>query len=125
MNALIPPHNLQKGDKVAIIATARKISEQELLPALELLQQWGLKPVLGKNCYAVHHQFAGTDAQRAADLQWALDDESIKAIIAVRGGYGTVRIVDAVNFAGFQKQPKWMVGYKPFGVSEFTRYYAH
>ena len=60
---------LKSGDKIAIIATARKISEQELAPSVEILKQWGLQPVLGKNIYAQENQFAGSDAQRAEDLQ--------------------------------------------------------
>ncbi len=116
MNEKIRPSYLKTGDSVAIIATARKISEKELHPALELLKSWGLKPVLGKHIYAIENQFAGSDTQRTADLQWALDDEAIKAIIIVRGGYGTLRIIDEVVFTKFTKHPKWIVGYSDITV---------
>jgi len=112
---IIPPF-LKPGDKVAIVATARKILAEELAFALETLRKWGLEPVLGKNIYATDNQFAGSDEQRAADLQWAINDESIKAIFIARGGYGTVRIIDKVDFSKFKPCPKWVVGYSDVTV---------
>jgi muramoyltetrapeptide carboxypeptidase len=120
MNEKIRPSYLKTGDSVAIIATARKISEKELNPALDVLKSWGLIPVLGKHIYFIENQFAGSDAQRTADLQWALDDNTIKAIIIVRGGYGTLRIIDNLDFTKFKKHPKWIVGY-----SDITVLHAH
>lgn len=112
---IIPPY-LKAGDTVAIIATARKISPEELEPALHFLQRHELKVESGKHLFAVDRQFAGTDEQRRADLQWALDHPEIKAIIIARGGYGTVRLVDGINFNGFKKNPKWLVGYSDVTV---------
>ncbi|HKC68381.1 MAG TPA: LD-carboxypeptidase [Bacteroidia bacterium] len=108
--------HLKQNDKIAIVATARKISEAELAFAVETFKSWGLQPVLGKNIYATENQFAGSDKQRAADLQWAINDDSIKAIIIARGGYGTVRIVDAVNFTKLKTNPKFMIGYSDVTV---------
>jgi muramoyltetrapeptide carboxypeptidase len=116
MKALKAPPYLKQGDKIAVIATARKISEEELRPALNVFVQWGLTPVLGKHVYETHHQFAGTDEQRASDLQWALNSEEFKAIIIVRGGYGTIRIMDAIDFSMFEKHPKWLIGYSDVTV---------
>lgn len=116
MNEKIRPSYLKTGDSVAIIATARKISAEELNPALDVLKSWGLVPVLGKHIYSIENQFAGSDAQRTEDLQWALDDTNIKAIIIVRGGYGTLRIIDNIDFAAFKKHPKWVVGYSDITV---------
>ena len=99
------PAFLKPGDKVAIVATARKISADELRPAKMILKEWGLEVVLGENIFEIDHQFAGTDAQRAKDLQWALNDESIKAIICARGGYGTIRLMDRINFDMFRQHP--------------------
>lgn len=110
------PHNLRKGDTVAIVSTARKISEEELRPALQLLEQWGLKAVLGKTIGAEENQFAGSDALRAADLQEMMDDPKIRAIWCARGGYGTVRIIDRLDFSTFKKNPKWIVGYSDVTV---------
>jgi muramoyltetrapeptide carboxypeptidase len=113
---MIIPTYLKKGDKIGIIATARKISEAELAPALKIIEEKGLIPVLGKNLLGACHQFSGTDAERSADLQTMLDDESIKAIIVARGGYGTVRIIDNIDFSNFKKHPKWIVGYSDITV---------
>jgi muramoyltetrapeptide carboxypeptidase len=110
------PASLSKGDKVGIVASARKISKEDIAPSVELLKQWGLEVVLGKNLFNEYNQFAGTDEERAFDLQTMLDDESIKAIIIARGGYGTVRIIDKIDFTKFEKQPKWIVGYSDVTV---------
>lgn len=110
------PSFLTKGDKVAIVATARKISRDEVSFSMEILQKWGLRPVLGKNIFKAQHQFAGTDERRAEDFQQMLDDEKIKAIFCARGGYGTVRIIDELNFNEFRKNPKWIVGYSDITV---------
>lgn len=113
---MIIPTYLKKGDKIGIVATARKISEAELVPALKILEEKGLMPQLGKYVLGAHHQFSGTDAERCADLQHMLDDESIKAIIVARGGYGTLRIIDSLDFTAFAKHPKWIVGYSDITV---------
>lgn len=110
------PKSLQKGDSIAIVSTARKISEEELLPALQILENWGLKYELGKTIGAAENQFAGSDALRAADFQNMLDDPKIKAIWCARGGYGTVRIIDKLDFSTFKKNPKWIIGYSDVTV---------
>jgi muramoyltetrapeptide carboxypeptidase len=108
--------NLQKNDKIAIISTARKITYEEIKPALETLESWGLIPVLGDNLFCEENQYSGSDEQRAADLQTALDNKEIKAIICARGGYGTVRIIDKIDFSGFIQNPKWIIGYSDITV---------
>ena len=115
-NKVQSPKPIKAGDKVAIVATARKISEAELEPAKRLFESWGLRVVLPKNIYAEDNQFAGNDEQRAADLQWALDNEEVKAVVCARGGYGTVRIIDQIDFTQFAKRPKWVVGYSDVTV---------
>src|SRR4051794_23011949 len=97
----VSPPYLKKDDKVAIIATAKSFESAEIKPAIKLLESWGLEIVTGKNLYKKHHQFAGTDEERLSDLQEMLDDDSVKAILCVRGGYGTNRIIDEVNFKKF------------------------
>ncbi len=105
------PSPLSKGDRVALVAPARKISKPEILFAIQTLEGWGLQVVLGNFLFAESNQFAGTDAQRASDLQIAFDDPEIKAIFCARGGYGTVRIIDQLDFTQFCKNPKWIVGF--------------
>lgn len=115
MNLIQPPF-LKKGDKIAIIASARKISLEELQPAIEVFQSWGLEVVLGKNLFRAEHQFSGSDEERAEDLQAALNDDSVRAVISARGGYGTMRIIDKIDFAKFRSQPKWVIGYSDITV---------
>lgn len=110
------PEFLKKGDKIGIIAPARKVSKEEMLPAIEILNSWGLEVVLGKNLFCEENQFSGSDEQRAEDLQTMLNDSSIKAIISARGGYGTLRIIDKIDFSKFIQQPKWLVGYSDVTV---------
>lgn len=110
------PKHLKTGDTITIISTARKISIEELTPAIKVFESWGLAVKFGKNLFKEHHQFAGTTEQRIADLQEALDDSESKAIICARGGYGTVQLIDAINFSTFEKSPKWVVGYSDVTV---------
>lgn len=110
------PQALKIGDKISIISTARKISLEEVQPAINLLTEWGLEVVLGKNLFAEDHQFAGTKAQRLADLQQALNNDEIKAVFCARGGYGTVQLIDEIDFSDFKKHPKWIVGYSDVTV---------
>ena len=107
---------LKNGDKVAIAATARKVSPSEMQPAVRLLQSWGLQVVVPEGLYSADNQFAGDDNHRAALLQSLLDDDGIKAVFCARGGYGTVRIVDRLDFSRFAQSPKWIVGYSDVTV---------
>jgi len=110
------PPILQQGDTAAIICTAKKISEVEVQSAINQLSAWGLNVVLGANLFSQDHQFSGTVEQRCTDLQWALDDRSIKAILCARGGYGTVQLIDHINFKHFKHHPKWLIGYSDVTV---------
>lgn len=110
------PSYLKIGDTVAIVSTARKITEAELQPALDLLSSWGLNYVLGTTIGGEEGQFAGSDALRAKDFQEMLNNPEVKAIWCARGGYGTVRMVDLIDFSNFIKHPKWIVGYSDITV---------
>lgn len=110
-----PPY-LRPGDTIGICAPARKVTMQELEPAVKLLESWGLYVVFGKNLFKAEHQFSGTDAERAEDLQTFLDDPAVKAVISARGGYGTMRIVDRLDFTAFNAAPKWIIGYSDITV---------
>ncbi len=110
------PKHLQKGDKIGIISTARKISREEIAPAIKLIESWGLKVQLGEHLFDEFHQFAGTTLARIEDLQNMLDDDSIRAILCARGGYGTVQLIDSVSFSKFVANPKWIAGYSDVTV---------
>ena len=113
---MITPPYLQKGDTVAILATARKHIVKSMQPTIDLLESWGLHVVIGKSIGLEENQLAGNDEQRAADLQEQLDNPNIKAIWCARGGYGTVRVVDLIDFTAFKKSPKWLVGFSDVTV---------
>ena len=113
-SGLLPPY-LKKGDKIAITCPAKKLP-RPMDDAVALLQSWGLEVVLGDTVTASYHQFAGDDDLRAHDLQRFIDDDSIKAIIAARGGYGTIRMIDKVDFSRFAQKPKWLIGFSDITV---------
>ena len=111
----IPPY-LKKGDTVAVVCTARKFFPEDAKPAIDLLESWGLKVKLGKTIGLDSCQLGGTDTERAADFQDQLDNDNIKAIWCARGGYGTVRIIDMIDFSKFKKHPKWVMGFSDVTV---------
>ena len=110
---LVQPPYLQSGDSVAIVAPSGilKHKESELNMAKALLESWGLKVKIGTHVFSKANHFAGTDSQRAFDLQSQLDNPNIKAIWSARGGYGAVRVLDKLDFSKFRLNPKWLIGY--------------
>jgi len=114
---LIKPPNLKKGDTIIILSPAGRIKNKSSVEAgIRLANHWGLVVFFGNHLLSQDHTFAGTDAQRTEDLQKALDNPSIKAIWAARGGYGAVRIIDDLDFTKFMENPKWVVGYSDITV---------
>jgi len=108
---IIPP-KLKEGDTVGIVAPARKVSQAQLDPAFVVLTSWGLNPKMAANIFSPNHSYlAGTDDERRADLQGMIDDPEVKAIFCARGGYGSTRIIDDINFAPLSKHPKWLIGF--------------
>ena len=113
---MITPSPLQRGQKVAIVAPAKSIGENDVDKAIEIFEAWGLEVVLGRHLFSTFHQYAGRDGQRAADLQRAINDPEIKAIFCVRGGYGTARMMDRIDFNPLRRSPKWVVGFSDVTV---------
>ncbi|MET4105517.1 LD-carboxypeptidase [Hymenobacter sp. UYP22] len=105
------PSPLRPGDQVAIICPARKASHEELAAAVATLESWGLRVVLGASTNVAHHQFGGEDDVRRQDFQQQLDNPAIRAILCARGGYGTTRIIDGIDFSRFGQDPKWIAGF--------------
>ena len=116
---IVPPY-LTPGDTVALAAPARKISQTEILPAEKWLKSVGFNVFYDNRLFAEDHQFAGTDEVRTDYFQDLLDDDHIKAIWCVRGGYGSARIIDRLDFTLFQQHPKWICGY-----SDITVFHSH
>lgn len=117
--AKIPPY-LKKGDTIGITCPSGSISLEECQPAINKMKEWGFNIRVGMTVGAKDFTFAGTDEQRANDLQQMLDDDSIKTIMLGRGGYGAIRIIDKIDFSEFQKKPKWIIGF-----SDATVFHCH
>ena len=102
---------LKQGSKIVIAAPARMVTREEMQFAINWLKEKGFVPVYDNRLFAQHYIFAGDDNFRAAVFQQYLDDEDIEAIWIARGGYGSIRIIDKLNFTKFQKHPKWIIGF--------------
>lgn len=113
------PAPLKIGDTVAITCPAKKLPH-DINDAVKLLESWGLNVLLGDTVHASFNQFAGDDELRTKDFQRFLDDHSVKAIFAARGGYGTIRIIDQLDFLSFKTNPKWIIGF-----SDITILHSH
>ncbi|AYD48682.1 S66 peptidase family protein [Arachidicoccus soli] len=116
---IIPPY-LKAGDTIGITSPSGYILEDELQPAIALLQSWGLKIEIGKTIGERDGTFGGSDEARAADFQQMLDKSYIKAILCARGGYGALRIIDKINFSHLRQHPKWVIGF-----SDATVFHCH
>jgi len=115
----VPPY-LKSGDIVGITCPAGYITLQEIQPAIQQLESWGYKIRIGDTVGKKDFTFGGTDPERAKDFQQMLDDNSIKAILCARGGYGSIRILDQLNFTGILAKPKWIIGF-----SDITFIHSH
>ena len=113
---VIIPGALVPGDLVGISCPAGFITEKEIQPALQQLQSWGFQVRVGGTVNQRDFQFGGTDEERTKDFQQMLDDRAIKAILCARGGYGSIRIIDKLDFTGFKKYPKWIIGFSDITV---------
>lgn len=113
---MVLPAFLKKGDCIALVATARRISREEVAGAVNWLHAQGFETTLGQSIGLAERQFAGSDNERAADLQAQLSDPNVKAIFCARGGYGTVRVVDLVDWRSFAANPKWICGFSDVTV---------
>jgi muramoyltetrapeptide carboxypeptidase len=111
---------LKKGDTIGIVSPARAIEKEKVEPAIRFFESHGLKVLVGKNVYNVHHQMAGTEADKIADIQAFIDNPEVRAIVSTRGGYGCVRVIDQLNLEPLAEQKKWFVGY-----SDVTVFHSH
>ena len=109
---MISPPLLKSGNRISIVAPAGKVVKGSLAEAIKIIEAWGLEVCVGDNVYSEQHSYlAGTDEERVADLQRALDDPNCLAIFCARGGYGITRIIDKLDFSKFIESPKWIIGF--------------
>lgn len=111
----IPPY-LKPGDTIGITCPAGHIGQDEIAPAIRTMQSWGFRVRIGNTVGKSDFSFGGTDAERLQDLQAMLDDPSIQAIMCARGGYGSARIIDKVDFTQFRRHPKWVIGFSDITI---------
>jgi len=116
---VIPPY-LKKGDRIGITSPAGYITVEEIKPAMQLMESWGYRLIIGDTIGKRDFTFGGTDEERANDFQKMLDDIHIKAIMCARGGYGVVRIIDKLKWDHFKTRPKWVIGF-----SDVTVFHSH
>ena len=119
---MIKPKPLQEGSVVAIVATARAVFSKDLEFAKDWLTSCGYQVILADNIDHTYHQFAGNDEMRISALQKIIDDDSIDAIWFGKGGYGSARIVDPINFEPLMERPKWFIGYSDPTVFHLALY---
>lgn len=105
------PPSLKIGDEIRIISPSGNIAPELIDGAKSRLQKWRLSVSEGAFARSSFGRFAGTKEERINDLQQALDDNSVKAILCSRGGYGLSQIIDKIDFSNFVKQPKWLIGF--------------
>jgi len=110
------PAFLLPGDEIRIISPASAPEKDYIDKTAQALQKLGYKVTLGKNALTVYHQFAGEDNLRLEDAQSAMDEKQVKAIFCARGGYGSIRIIDKLDFSHFRENPKWIVGFSDITV---------
>ena len=105
------PDFLHPGDVIYITAPAKAIDQSYIEETIRWIESNGWRAQVSENCLGKHHYFSGTDDQRRMDLQYAIDNPEIKAIWCARGGYGSMRIMDQLSWAGMLFQPKWLIGF--------------
>lgn len=113
---MIHPPSLRPGDTIAIVSPAKAIEAHLIHAAKELFESNGYHVLIGEHAFGNHNYFSGTDEERTADLQWAIDHPHVKAIICARGGYGCVRISERIQWANMLREPKWLVGFSDITV---------
>lgn len=110
------PENLQVNDLITVLAPAKAIEEVYVDFAVKTLEGAGFRVKVAEHCLGRNHYFSGTEEERLADLQAALDDPESKAILCARGGYGCVQIVDGIDWTKFRQNPKWVIGFSDITV---------
>jgi muramoyltetrapeptide carboxypeptidase len=113
---MIQPPILIPGDTIGITCPAGSIPLEKVQNCILTLEKWGFKVKLGKTVGAKMDCFSASDAERAMELQQMLDDINIKSVLCARGGYGLSRIINQINFSGFNQNPKWVIGFSDVTV---------
>lgn len=107
----IKPTRLRKGDKIAVIAPAGPVTPDEIQPAMDLLVQEGYRVIKAPHLFEKQGYLAGMDTVRLEDLHSVFNNDGIKAVLCARGGYGTLRFLDKIDYGRIKRNPKIILGY--------------
>ena len=113
---MIQPPALNPGDLIYITAPAKITDPKTVFFAKEYLEKKGFKVLVSAHCFGSHNYFSGTDEERMLDLQFGMDHPDVRAILCARGGYGSIRLVDRINWANMLREPKWLIGFSDITV---------
>jgi muramoyltetrapeptide carboxypeptidase len=113
---MIQPPTLNPGDLIYITAPAKITDPKTVFFAKEYLEKKGFKVLVSAHCFGSHNYFSGTDEERMLDLQFGMDHPDVRAILCARGGYGSIRLVDRINWANMLREPKWLIGFSDITV---------
>ena len=113
---MIQPTPLIPGDLIYITAPAKITDPKTVLFAKEYLEKHGFNVLVSTHCFGNHHYFSGTEEERLIDLQFGIDHPDVRAILCARGGYGSIRILDRINWANVLLEPKWLIGFSDITV---------
>ena len=118
---IIQPPALKKGSRIGITCPAGFMPRATADTCIQTLQQWGYDVWVGKTVGSDStNYFSGSDEVRLTEMQAMLDAPELNAILCGRGGYGSSRIIDQIDFKAFKKNPKWLIGF-----SDITVFHAH
>lgn len=122
---IVQPPFLKAGDKVALVSPAYWVPQEALQQAAETIRGWGLQPVIGPHTNNLNvNAYAGTADERAADLLWALEDDTIKAVVCSRGGYGAIHLLNRIPVDCYRQHPKWLIGHGDITMLLYAIAYA-
>jgi muramoyltetrapeptide carboxypeptidase len=105
------PTRLREGDLVVLVGPSGWVRPHQASAAVKALEEWGLRVRMGRHALDTHFYLAGTDEQRLADVNEALRDPEVRAVLSLRGGHGALRIVDGLDIAAVRDDPKLVVGF--------------
>jgi len=112
---IVPPF-LKSGDTIAIVSPAGKVNPDFIFKTKQFLESKGFIVVVSPNADKNYFQYSGSDEQRIQDFQLLMNDYSVKAILCSRGGYGSIRIIEKLDFSEFEKNPKWIIGFSDITI---------
>jgi muramoyltetrapeptide carboxypeptidase len=118
MNKTIP--FLKKGDKIALVSPAKAIEPELVLKAKDFWEKHGFIVEIGKHALESENYFSASIENRLYDFQDAIDDDEVRAIVCNRGGYGSIQLLDRLNWSNFYRNPKWIIGF-----SDITVFHQH